>query len=134
MKLHIVGRVVTVVLIVSILMLTAVRIVAGPFEYDGHVDQIVAEAPHNHPSAPATPTPDPNYIVVEKLGLQFTETAYHQRVRDQIEDEGWSAICVSHLGTLVPEARYLSVNSARQNLVYVTECAAADIAREAFVP
>ena len=65
---------------------------------------------------------DPAYIVVEYIGEAFTEAAYHERVRAQIERNGFEAICVQHLGTLAREARYLSVNSARQNLVYVTEC------------
>ncbi len=76
-----------------------------------------------HLQAPA-PEPEP-YIVVEYLGQEFTEAEYHERVRQKIAEDGYGAICVFHLGTLAREARYLSVNSARQNLVYVTECARA---------
>ena len=77
-----------------------------------------------------TPPPDPRYIEVDVLGLTFTMEAYHERVRASIEEHGYMTICVLHLGTLAHEARYLNVNNARQNLVYVTECDAESVRME----
>ncbi len=126
-----VGLVISVALIesavLSVLLVDSKEPLGGyPDEDQRHAQQYIAEVSHG-PSIP-------NYIVIESLDLTFTEEAYHERVRDQIELEGWEAICVGHLGTLAREAQYLSVNSARQNLVYVTECAASELAQEAPVP
>ncbi len=69
--------------------------------------------------------PEP-YIVVEYLGLEFSEVEYHERVRGQIERDGWGFICVQHLLSRTSGSEARSVNSARQNLVYVEECALAE--------
>ncbi len=71
--------------------------------------------------------PDP-YITVPALAPQqteFTEAEYRARVRGQIERDGAVAICHQHLRTLALVAKSYTVDHARQNLVYVEECAQA---------
>ncbi len=71
--------------------------------------------------------PDP-YITVPALAPQqteFTEAEYRARVRGQIERDGVVAICYQHLRTLALDAKSYTVDHARQNLVYVEECAQA---------
>ncbi len=74
-----------------------------------------------------TTAPEP-YITVPALAPQqteFTEAEYRARVRGQIERDGVVAICYRHLRTLALVAKAYTVNHARQNLVYVEECAQA---------
>ncbi len=74
-----------------------------------------------------TPAPEP-YVTVPALAPQqteFTEAEYRARVRGQIERDGMVAICYQHLRTLALVAKSYTVNHARQNLVYVEECAQA---------
>ncbi len=70
----------------------------------------------------------PPYITVPALAPQqteVTEAEYRARVRGQIERDGVVAICHQHLRTLALVAKAYTVNHARQNLVYVEECAQA---------
>ncbi len=76
-------------------------------------------------------TPAP-YITVEALAPQqteFTEAEYRARVRGQIERDGVVAICYQHLRTLALDAKSYTVDHARQNLLYVEECAQAEASR-----
>ncbi len=128
MRLFAVARTLSVVMGVM-LLLAVYGAVRPPFTSEPSLSEPVVV------TVEATPPRDPRYIVIESLDLTFTEEAYYERVRDQIEQDGWETVCVLHLGTLAREAQYLSVNSARQNLVYVTECAtASELAQGASVP
>ena len=68
------------------------------------------------------PEAPPPYITVDYFDLEFSEREYHLRVRDQIVEDGYQDVCVTHLNSLTWNAKITDVNRARQNLVYVTEC------------
>lgn len=72
---------------------------------------------------------DPSFIVVDSLGLRFTEREYHDRVRRQIDESGHEFICFNHLRTLDLAVLYDDANALRIFTVLVEECA---VPEEAF--